>query len=117
MRLKATTQKTADEVVGRHGMEEKNAMALERGGFVMGSHTDMSGERDNRSRNSRQTNSSWVRRNQNKRRATGVVRERSSKDNEEGPLKRKATEEGEVTSKVSKHYEGLMVHQKPSNSQ
>lgn len=92
-------------------------MALERGGFVMGSHTDMSGERDNRSRNSRQTNSSWVRRNQNKRRATGVVRERSSKDNEEGPLKRKATEEGEVTSKVSKHYEGLMVHQKPSNSQ
>ncbi|KAF2556483.1 hypothetical protein F2Q68_00015875 [Brassica cretica] len=84
VRLKATTQKMADEVVGRHGMEEKNAMALERGGFVMGSHTDMSGERDNRSRNSRQTKSSWVRRNQNKRRATGVVRERSSKDNEEG---------------------------------
>ncbi|KAF3590055.1 hypothetical protein F2Q69_00029689 [Brassica cretica] len=67
-------------------MEKKNAMALERGGFVMGSHTDMSGERDNRSRNSRQTNSSWVRRNQNKRRATGVVRERSSKDNEEAEM-------------------------------
>lgn len=115
VKLKVSMQKTADEVIGCQGMEEKNAMALEREGFVMGSHTSMSGERDNRSRNSRQSNSSWVLRNQNKRRAIGVVRERSTKDNEEGPLKRKATEDGEVTSKVSKHYEDLMVYQKPPN--
>ncbi|KAG5383780.1 hypothetical protein IGI04_035250 [Brassica rapa subsp. trilocularis] len=87
VKLKVSMQKTADEVIGCQGMEEKNAMALEREGFVMGSHTSMSGERDNRSRNSRQSNSSWVLRNQNKRRAIGVVRERSTKDNEEGPLK------------------------------
>ena len=94
-----------------------NMPIFERGGFNIGCNTTLSTERDNRSRGSGRSKQSWSRRNQSKRRATGNLGERSCKENDEGPLKRKAVDDGEVTSKVSKQNGGLMVHQKPSNPQ
>ncbi|KAL0837766.1 hypothetical protein Bca101_089656 [Brassica carinata] len=78
-----------------HDGVEVNSTELERGGFNIGCNTTRSVERDNRSRGSGRSKQSWSRRNQHKRRDTGHLGERSSKENEEGPLKRKAADDGE----------------------
>ncbi|CAN7049413.1 unnamed protein product [Brassica oleracea var. botrytis] len=76
-------------------------------GFVMGAETSNGTERSSRSRNTSSCRSSWTRRNQNKRRATQVSEQGKSdamaqRNMEEGPAKRKAQDEGEVSSKMAK---------------
>ncbi|KAJ4889246.1 Uncharacterized protein Rs2_28994 [Raphanus sativus] len=116
-KLHISPQKKETEMERKYRHDLVNPRQQEHGGFVMGSHVTRSGEGDARSRSSKRSNASWVHRSQNKRRETGQYGDESRKGNEEGPLKRKATNDGEATSKVSKKNEGLMVHQKPSNSQ
>ncbi|RID47507.1 hypothetical protein BRARA_I04094 [Brassica rapa] len=86
-------------------------------GFVMGSGGVNTEARSNRSRGSQRSKSSWSRRKQDKRRNTMVSKNGSQWDKEDGTSKRKAEEDGEVSSKVSRHNNGSMVHQKPSSSQ
>ncbi|KAJ4868198.1 Uncharacterized protein Rs2_50256 [Raphanus sativus] len=116
-KLRISPQKKIAGVDRGQQIEEDRSHGQRAGGFVMGSHQSLPAERDNRSRGSKRSSASWVRRNQNKRRDVGSKGEREVRSSDEGPLKRKATDEGEVTSKVSKQYEGLMVHQKPSSPQ
>ncbi|XP_056862224.1 uncharacterized protein LOC130509928 [Raphanus sativus] len=101
-------------------MNEVNAAtssALEQPRFTMGYTPAMSADKSSKSRGTTRSKSSWCRRDQKKRRATGPDDEGVFRESEEGPLKRKATDEDEVSSKVSKQHGGLMVHQKPSNPQ
>ena len=87
------------------------------GGFALGYGDINSGDRNNRSKNLHRSNSSWSRRSQSKRRASQSGYGGDQNDREDGAGKRKADEEGEVSSKMSRHNNGLMVHQKPSNPQ
>ncbi|RID62856.1 hypothetical protein BRARA_E01898 [Brassica rapa] len=91
-------------------------------GFVMGAETSNGSERSSRSRNTSSSRSSWTRRNQNKRRVTQVSEQGKSdamaqRNMEEGPAKRKAQDEGEVSSKMAKQVKGLVVSPKPSHAQ
>ncbi|XP_056843353.1 uncharacterized protein LOC130495835 [Raphanus sativus] len=81
------------------------------GGFVMGSNDQLDGDRSSRSGNS------WKRRKQGSRNVAQSPMALKNRDREEGSGKRKALEDGEVSSKVLKQSGGLMVHQKPSNPQ
>lgn len=85
------------------------------GGFVMGADSSNGVERSTRSRNSHSNRSSWVRRKQSKHRGEGTGS--AQQDRDEGSTKRKAQEEGEVSSKMAKQVKGSMVSQKPSNAQ
>lgn len=87
------------------------------GGFAMGSGFNISTERPTKSRTSQNSRSSWVRRNQTKRRIVGSTSENGQSERGEATMKRKASEEGEVSSKVSKQVKGLMVSQKASDPQ
>lgn len=91
-------------------------------GFVMGAETSNGSERSSRSRNTSSSRSSWTRRNQNKRRVTQVSEQGKSdamaqRNMEEGPAKRKAQDESEVSSKMAKQVKGLVVSPKPSHAQ
>ena len=98
------------------GVNESDTRRPEAGVFVMGSGNSPSKDRNSRSGNSQRSRSSWSRRNPKNRRLSQSGQTRNPV-NEEGAGKRKACEEGEVSSKMSKQNGGLMVHQKPSNSQ
>ena len=87
------------------------------GGFTVGAGDFQSGERSSRSKSSHRSRASWTRRNQNKRRISSADHGEAHVDREDGTGKRKADEEGEVSSKMSRHNKGLMVHLKPSNPQ
>lgn len=100
--------------------DKENAISLaeaENGGFVVGSGETASGERHSRSRNSHHSQSSWVRRNQSHRKHTASRSDQSWRNRGEGAPKRKAFEDGEVSSKGSKQVKGSVVSRKPSNAQ
>ncbi|XP_018487666.1 uncharacterized protein LOC108858204 [Raphanus sativus] len=105
------TVPTADNLVGaREGTQ------VEAGVFVIGS-VDNIGDRSNKSRNSFRSRSTWSRKNQNNRNKSASRQESDIHEREDGTGKRKADEDGEVSSKMSRKHSGLMVHQKPSNPQ
>lgn len=88
------------------------------GGFTVGVGDGQIGERGSRSKSSHKSRSSWTRRNQNKRRVSSAEHSENHLIREDAAGKRKADEEGEVSSKMSRHNKGgLMVHQKPSTPQ
>lgn len=100
--------------------DKENAISLaeaENGGFVVGSGETASGERHSRSRNSHHSQSSWVRRNQSHRKHTPSGSDKSWRNRGEVAPKRKAFEDGEVSSKGSKQVKGSVVSRKPSNAQ
>ncbi|KAJ4906060.1 Zinc knuckle CX2CX4HX4C protein [Raphanus sativus] len=79
-------------------MNEVNAAtssALEQPRFTMGYTPAMSADKSSKSRGTTRSKSSWCRRDQKKRRATGPDDEGVFRESEEGPLKRKATDEDE----------------------
>lgn len=87
------------------------------GGFVIGSGVGTSGTRSGRSKNSHSGRSSWVRRNQIQRRNSLADSDHSKQNKEEMAFKRKAQEDGEVSSKGPKQVKGSMVSLKPSADQ
>ena len=73
-----------------------------------------------KSKSSKRKGASWKRFRQAPKDNGGVLRtEHNTPVQDEGDsnVKRKADDGGEVSAKISKQAEGLMVHQKPSESQ
>ncbi|KAF2574698.1 hypothetical protein F2Q70_00004853 [Brassica cretica] len=79
---------TADQ---EYGLQLGN---MRSGGFVMGVGTSNGAARSSRSRKTHSSYSSWVRRNQNKRRGTQEADAMAQQSREEGQIKRKAHEVG-----------------------
>ena len=84
------------------------------GGFEIGCGASMIASKNGDNRGTSRKTASWTRRGKNN---THSRKQQAVKDTDESQLKRKAEEEVEVTSKMSKSTTGLMVHQKPSNPQ
>ncbi|RIA04532.1 hypothetical protein BRARA_K01225 [Brassica rapa] len=84
------------------------------GGFEIGCGASMVASKNGENRGTSRKTASWTRRGKNN---THSRKQQAVKDTDESQLKRKAEEEVEVTSKMSKSTTGLMVHQKPSNPQ
>ncbi|KAJ4881733.1 Endonuclease/exonuclease/phosphatase protein [Raphanus sativus] len=89
------TVPTANNLVGvREGTQ------VEAGVFVIGSGDNI-GDRSNKSRNSYRSRSTWSRKNQNNRNKSASRHESDIHEREDGTGKRKADEDGEVSSKIA----------------
>ncbi|KAJ4905744.1 Uncharacterized protein Rs2_09402 [Raphanus sativus] len=97
--------------------EHQNLPMGTMGVFSMGMNPTTSSSSSARAKTTVRKPSSW------KRQATSGSKKRKEQDDEprksheDRLMKQKANEDGEVSSKISKHAGGLMVHQKPSSPQ
>lgn len=87
---------------------------LQQSGFDIGSNSPNVAVKGGTLKGSRRNVSTWSRRVKRSPLPTGNQGDNSVEDSQ---LKRKAIEDVEVTSKISKSTTGLMVHQKPSSPQ
>ncbi|XP_048599919.1 uncharacterized protein LOC106355563 [Brassica napus] len=111
----ANTKETDQSQPQKDDGNEIMGRLADTGGFVIGSNSQLSGERSSKSWNSKRSKPSWTRHNQTNRRLSQSGQSQRNGDREVGTVKHKAAEDGEVSSKLSKQSGGLMVHQKPSN--